>query len=62
MRFHVIRYYLKFPKYTVADMVRAQYLLFTRHLDIDHLAGVMGASMGGRPFSGFLIIRTLQKK
>jgi homoserine O-acetyltransferase len=37
----------KFPKYTVADMVRAQYLLVTHHLDIDHLAGVMGASMGG---------------
>jgi len=37
----------KFPKYTIADMVAAQYLLVTRHLKIKHLAGVFGASMGG---------------
>jgi homoserine O-acetyltransferase len=38
----------KFPKYTVADMARAQYLLVTRHFKIKHLAGVFGASMGGQ--------------
>ena len=37
----------KFPKYTVADMVEAQYLLVTNHLKIAHLSGVMGPSMGG---------------
>jgi homoserine O-acetyltransferase len=37
----------KFPKYTVADMIEAQYLLVTQHLKIKHLAGVAGASMGG---------------
>lgn len=37
----------KFPKYTVADMIEAQYLLVTDHLKIKHLAGVAGASMGG---------------
>lgn len=37
----------KFPKYTVADMIEAQYLLVTRHLNIKHLAGVAGPSMGG---------------
>jgi len=37
----------KFPKYTVSDMIEAQYLLVTRHLNIKHLAGVAGPSMGG---------------
>lgn len=37
----------KFPKYTAADMVEAQYLLVTQNLKIKHLAGVAGASMGG---------------
>ncbi len=37
----------KFPKYTVADMIVAQYLLVTKHLNIKHLAGVVGPSMGG---------------
>jgi homoserine O-acetyltransferase len=37
----------KFPKYTVSDMVSAQYTLITEHLKIKHLAGVFGASMGG---------------
>lgn len=37
----------KFPKYTVADMITAQYLLVTQHFKIQHLSGVMGASMGG---------------
>jgi homoserine O-acetyltransferase len=36
-----------FPKYTIVDMIAAQYLLVKNHLKIDHLAGVMGASMGG---------------
>ena len=37
----------KFPQYSVADMIEAQYLLVTEHLKIKHLAGVAGASMGG---------------
>jgi homoserine O-acetyltransferase len=37
----------KFPKYTLADMVEAQYLLVTKRLGIKHLAGVAGGSMGG---------------
>lgn len=37
----------KFPKYTVADMVKAQHLLVTDHLKIRRLVGVMGPSMGG---------------
>jgi homoserine O-acetyltransferase len=37
----------KFPKYTVADMISAQYLLVTQNLNIKHLAGVAGPSMGG---------------
>ena len=37
----------KFPKYNVADMIEAQYLLVTQHLKIKHLVGVAGASMGG---------------
>jgi homoserine O-acetyltransferase/O-succinyltransferase len=37
----------KFPKYSAADMIEAQYLLVTDHLKIKHLAGVAGASMGG---------------
>jgi homoserine O-acetyltransferase len=37
----------KFPAYSVADMVTAQYRLVTEHLGIKKLAGVMGASMGG---------------
>jgi homoserine O-acetyltransferase len=37
----------KFPKYTVEDMVSAQYLLVTKHMNIKHLAGVAGPSMGG---------------
>ena len=37
----------RFPKYTMADMIQAQYLLVTEHLGIKHLAGVAGGSMGG---------------
>lgn len=36
-----------FPKYSVGDMVNIQYRLLTEHLDIDHLKGVIGTSMGG---------------
>lgn len=36
-----------FPRYTIADMVRAQYLLLTRHLGVGRLKGVAGGSMGG---------------
>lgn len=36
-----------FPKYTIADMIAAQYLLVKDYLKIDRLAGVMGLSMGG---------------
>lgn len=37
---------MKFPKYTYDDMVRAQYLLVTDGLKVDHLRLVMGTSMG----------------
>ena len=37
----------KFPKYTVEDMVSAQFHLVNKHLKIQHLKGVIGASMGG---------------
>ena len=37
----------QFPKYTVADMVHAQYRLVTEKFGIKKLAGVIGASMGG---------------
>ncbi len=37
----------KFPGYSIADMVNAQYLLVTQHLKINRLKGVMGLSMGG---------------
>jgi len=39
--------HMSFPKYTYDDMVRAQYLLLTEHLGVDHLRLVMGTSMGG---------------
>jgi homoserine O-acetyltransferase len=38
--------HLKFPKYTYDDMVRAQYLLVTEGLKVNHLRLVMGTSMG----------------
>jgi homoserine O-acetyltransferase len=37
----------KFPRYTYADMVTAQYRLVTEGLHVDHLKLVMGTSMGG---------------
>lgn len=36
-----------FPRYGYSDMVRAQYMLLTEHLGVNHLRLVMGASMGG---------------
>jgi homoserine O-acetyltransferase len=38
---------MKFPHYTYDDMVRADYLLLTQKLGVDHLRLVMGTSMGG---------------
>jgi len=38
--------HMKFPKYTYNDMVRADYLLVSDHLKVDHLRLVMGTSMG----------------
>jgi homoserine O-acetyltransferase/O-succinyltransferase len=37
----------QFPHYNIADMINAQYRLLKEHLDIDHLLGVVGTSMGG---------------
>jgi homoserine O-acetyltransferase/O-succinyltransferase len=37
----------KFPRYTYADMVTAQYRLVTEGLKVNHLRLVMGTSMGG---------------
>jgi homoserine O-acetyltransferase len=39
--------HMKFPHYTYDDMVRADYLLLTQKLKVDHLRLVMGTSMGG---------------
>ena len=36
-----------FPRYSYQDMVRAQHLLLTERLDVNHLRLVMGTSMGG---------------
>ena len=36
----------KFPKYTYDDMVRAQHLLLTQGLGVNHLRIIMGTSMG----------------
>jgi homoserine O-acetyltransferase len=38
--------HMKFPAYTYDDMVKAQYLLVTQQLGVDHLRLVMGTSMG----------------
>ena len=37
----------RFPRYTYADMVTAQYRLLTEGLKVNHLEVVMGTSMGG---------------
>lgn len=36
-----------FPQYTVVDMVNAQQRLLKEHLNIKHLQGIIGTSMGG---------------
>ena len=36
-----------FPTYTIEDMVNAQYRLLTEHLNVKHLRGIVGTSMGG---------------
>ncbi len=38
---------LKFPRFTIRDMVLSQYRLLTEHLGIKHLVAVIGPSMGG---------------
>ncbi len=38
--------HMRFPKYTYDDMVRAEYLLITKGLGVNHLRLVMGTSMG----------------
>jgi homoserine O-acetyltransferase/O-succinyltransferase len=38
---------MRFPRYDYDDMVRAQHLLLTQHLGVDHLRLVLGTSMGG---------------
>jgi len=38
---------MRFPRYTIRDMVRSQHRLLTEHLKIDHVVAVVGPSMGG---------------
>jgi len=38
---------MRFPRFTLRDMVEAQHRLLTAHLGIDRLHAVVGASMGG---------------
>jgi homoserine O-acetyltransferase len=38
---------MRFPRFAIRDMVEAQHLLLTRHLGINRLHTVIGASMGG---------------
>lgn len=38
---------MRFPKFTIRDMVRSQHELLTQVLKISHLRAVMGISMGG---------------
>lgn len=38
---------MKFPRFSIRDMVHSQYRLVTEHLHLDQLAAVVGASMGG---------------
>ncbi|HZN38933.1 MAG TPA: alpha/beta fold hydrolase [Planctomycetota bacterium] len=38
---------MRFPPYDYDDMVNAQHRLLTEHLKVDHLALVLGTSMGG---------------
>ena len=36
-----------FPQFTIRDIVRAQHILLTRHLNIQRIHAVIGISMGG---------------
>ncbi len=38
---------MRFPRYDYDDMVKAQHLLLTEHLGVNHLRLVLGTSMGG---------------
>src|SRR5947207_8668441 len=38
---------MRFPRYTIRDMVHSQHRLLTEHLKIDHVVAVVGPSMGG---------------
>ena len=39
--------HMKFPRFLIRDMVTSQYKLMTEHLGIQHVAAVIGPSMGG---------------
>ncbi len=39
--------HMKFPRFTIRDMVRSQHQLLTKELGIPHLRAVVGISMGG---------------
>ncbi len=39
---------MKFPKFIIEDVVKAQYILLTEGLGINHLQAVIGISFGGR--------------
>src|SRR6516162_2788050 len=38
---------MKFPRFTIRDMVTSQHRLLTEHLGINHVVAVIGPSMGG---------------
>jgi homoserine O-acetyltransferase/O-succinyltransferase len=38
---------MRFPRFTIRDMVNSQHILLTKHLGIHRLRAVMGSSMGG---------------
>ncbi|NYB52661.1 MAG: alpha/beta fold hydrolase [Methanobacteriaceae archaeon] len=38
---------MKFPKYSIKDMVKSHYQLISNGLGVEHLRGIMGTSMGG---------------
>jgi len=52
-----------FPRITIADMVRSQHLLLTKHLNVNQLHAVVGISMGGmQAFEWMGQYRTFMKK
>ncbi|MBU1064853.1 alpha/beta fold hydrolase [bacterium] len=46
----------KFPEFTIYDMVQSQYELLTVHLDIHHLYGIIGGSMGSFQVFEWLVL------